>query len=257
MTDLSILLPPLCGLARQAGAAILDVYKGDFEVSRKSDDSPVTEADLRAEAVILDGLRRLTPDIPILSEESSTAPRLVEGGAFWLVDPLDGTKEFVKRNGEFTVNIGLAMDGKPVLGVIYAPVIDRLFSGMPGRATVEDNGRPPRPILCRRPPGGGLVVLTSRSHHDSVRFNGFIRRFTVAEVRPSGSSLKFAMVAAGEADLYPRFGPTMEWDTAAGHALIAAAGGCVTQANGEPLRYGKPGFQNPSVVAWGAPAPFA
>jgi 3'(2'), 5'-bisphosphate nucleotidase len=251
----SSFLPPLTALTRWAGAAIMEVYGSDFAVNNKDDASPVTEADLRAEAIILDGLRRLTPDIPIVSEEAAAdgATYDVSAGTFWLVDPLDGTKEFVKRNGEFTVNIGLIVDGVPVVGVLFAPVLDRLFAAAPGQATVEDHGAPPRPIACRPVPEDGMVVLSSRSHRDPSTFDAFISRFKVAEQRHSGSSLKFALVAAGEADIYPRFGRTMEWDTAASHAILNAAGGCMTLADGSPLTYGKPGFENPSVIAWGTP----
>jgi len=233
----------------------MEVYGSDFAVNAKDDASPVTEADLRAEAIILDGLRRLTPEIPIVSEEAAAggATYDVSAGTFWLVDPLDGTKEFVKRNGEFTVNIGLILDGVPVVGVLFAPVLDRLFAACPGHATVEERGAPPRPIACRPVPEDGMVVLSSRSHRDPSTFDAFISRFKVAEQRHSGSSLKFALVAAGEADIYPRFGRTMEWDTAAGHAILNAAGGCMTLADGSPLTYGKPGFENPSVIAWGTP----
>jgi 3'(2'), 5'-bisphosphate nucleotidase len=255
--DYEALLAPLRALARQAGEAILEIYASDFAVNAKDDRSPVTEADLRAERIILAGLRVLTPEIPTVSEEAAAEGERtdVSGGTFWLVDPLDGTKEFVKRNGEFTVNIGLVVDGVPVAGVLFAPVPNRLFAASPGAATVEDGGAPPRPIACRPPPRDGLIVLSSRSHKDPTAFDAFMRPFTVADTRHTGSSLKFALVAAGEADLYPRFGRTMEWDTAAGHAILNAAGGCLTLPDGTPLTYGKPDFGNPSVVAWGTPAP--
>ena len=251
MYDLASLLPPLRALARQAGAAILDVYGSDFAVTAKEDRSPVTEADLRSEHILVAGLRTLTPDIPVVSEEAAAEGVVVDvsGGRFWLVDPLDGTREFVKRNGEFTVNIGLVAEGRPQLGVLFAPVPDRLFAAVPGQATVEDGGAPPRPISCRPWPAEGIVVLGSRSHRDSGEFDGFIAGFRVAEVRRSGSALKYGLVAAGEADLYPRFGRTMEWDTAAGHAIVAAAGGCLTLPDGRPLAYGKPGFGNPHFIA--------
>ncbi len=257
MIDLHAMLPALKSLARDAGRAILDVYRGDFAVTRKDDASPVTEADLRAEAIILAGLGKIAPDIPVVSEEAMSAGAEVDvsGGRFWLVDPLDGTKEFVKRNGEFTVNIGLIWEGRPRLGVLYAPVLDRLFAATPEGATLEENGEPPRRIACRRTPGRGLTVLSSRSHRDPAQFDSFVQPFHVAEIRHSGSSLKFALIAAGEADLYPRFGRTMEWDTAAAHAILDAAGGCLSLPDGRPLTYGKPGFANPSVVAWGTPTP--
>lgn len=251
------ILPAVKVLAREAGKAILDVYESDFAVSRKEDASPVTEADIRAEAVILPGLRRIAPKIPVVSEEAVAAGAQVDvsGGRFWLVDPLDGTKEFVKRNGEFTVNIALVWDGQPRLGVLFAPVLDRLFAAIPGQAWVEERGALPRPIHCRVPPDAGLTVLSSRSHRDAEQFDEFIRPFSVAETRHSGSSLKFALIAAGEADLYPRFGPTMEWDIAAGHAILVAAGGCLRLPDGGPIAYGKPGLLNPPFVAWGTAQP--
>jgi 3'(2'), 5'-bisphosphate nucleotidase len=257
VTDFASLLPPLGALARNAGRAILDVYRQQFVVNRKEDESPVTEADLRSEAIILEGLRQLIPDIPVVSEEAAAAGTMVDvsRGRFWLVDPLDGTKEFVKKNGEFTVNIGLIWDGRPCLGILFAPVSDRLFSAVPGQAWEERESASPHLIRCRVPPAEGLCVLSSRSHRNPEMFDAFLRPFPVADVRHSGSSLKFALIAAGEADLYPRFGPTMEWDTAAGHAILAAAGGCLTQPDGSPFVYGKPGFSNPPFVAWSTPLP--
>ncbi len=257
MIDYCQMLPAIKSLVRDAGRAVLEVYASDFAVSRKDDASPVTQADLRAEAIILAGLRRFAPDIPVVSEEAMAAGAEVDvsGRCFFLVDPLDGTKEFVKRNGEFTVNVGLIWNGEPRLGVLYAPVPDRLFAATPQGATVEEQGRPPRPIACRTPPSQGLTVLSSRSHRDPAQFDAFIRPFPVAEIRNSGSSLKFALIAAGEADLYPRFGTTMEWDMAAAHAILNAAGGCLSLPDGTPLTYGKPKFANPSFVAWGRPVP--
>jgi 3'(2'), 5'-bisphosphate nucleotidase len=257
VSDLHRLLPPLRALVRQAAAAILAVYRGDFGVTVKQDASPVTAADLAAERIILAGLGLLAPDIPAVSEEATASGRQVDVGAgrFWLVDPLDGTKEFVKRNGEFTINIALVEDGTPVLGVLYAPVADRLFAALPGEATVEEGGRPPRRIACRQPPPGGLTVLSSRSHRNPAAFDAFVRPYAVAVVHRLGSSLKFGLIATGEADLYPRFGRTMEWDTAAGHAILRAAGGCLTSLDGAPLTYGKSGFANPPFVAWGTREP--
>jgi len=257
MTDIPKLMPELRALARRAGVAILEVYHGDFAVTRKDDSSPVTEADLRSERIIVEGLRRLTPDIPVISEEEASAGITPEQhGRFWLVDPLDGTREFVKRNGQFTVNIGLIDAGRPTAGILYAPVLDRLYAAAGGKATLEEAGEPPRAIACRKPPEGGLVVLASASHRDAELFDKFIERFAVAEIRHSGSALKYGILAAGEADLYPRFGRTMEWDTAAGHAIIDAAGGCITLPDGTPLEYGKPDYANPTHVAWSTPRPY-
>ena len=246
------LLAPVEALARQAGAVILHVYAGDFAVQHKADASPVTAADEQAEAVIVPGLRALTPGWPVVAEEAQSRGSGACGGpTFWLVDPLDGTREFVQRNGEFTVNIALVVDGEPVLGVVYLPVPDRLYAGVCGRgAWVQDSaGR--RTIACRLPPAQGLTVASSRAHGDESALGAFLQGQPVAQRLAAGSSLKFGLLAEGRADLYPRFGRTMEWDTAAGHAVLAAAGGSVCDLQGQPLRYGKPGFENPHFVARG------
>lgn len=248
----SALLEHLLPVARAAGDAILEVYATDFEVRDKSDESPVTEADERAETVILPALARLTPDVPVVSEEAVAAGNVPRVGArFWLVDPLDGTKEFIKRNGEFTVNIALIENGEPVLGVVLAPALGRLYAGASndGAFMEDDAGR--HRIECRSVPAAGLTVVASRSHGDTQALDRFLAGREVAAQTNAGSSLKFCLVAAGEADLYPRFGRTMEWDTAAGHAVLAAAGGRVTALDGPDLRYGKPGFENPHFVAQG------
>jgi 3'(2'), 5'-bisphosphate nucleotidase len=257
MTCYSSLLPELRAIARAAGAAILEVYRKDFAVTAKDDNSPVTEADVAAERVILAGLRALTPDIPVIAEEEAAAGRVpAHRERFWLVDPLDGTKEFIKKNGQFTVNIGLIENGAPVAGVLSVPVTERIYAAADGAATLTIGEGEPRPIHCRRPSPAGLVVLASASHRDAAAFDQFIARFPVAEIKRAGSALKYAILAEGEADLYPRFGRTMEWDTAAGHAILNAAGGCLTRVDGTPLTYGKPGFDNPAVLAWGTPAPY-
>lgn len=246
------LLERLLPIARAAGAATLEVYATDFAVYEKANESPVTDADHRAEAIILPALAELTPRIPVVSEEAASAgdiPAIDE--RFWLVDPLDGTKEFIKRNGEFTVNIALIERHEPVLGVVLAPALDRLYAGAVGDgAYVEDKGGR-RPIACRPVPAAGLTVVASRSHGDAEAMERFLAGRKVAAQASAGSSLKFCLVAAGEADLYPRLGRTMEWDTAAGHAVLAAAGGRVTTLDGADLRYGKPGFANPHFVAQG------
>jgi 3'(2'), 5'-bisphosphate nucleotidase len=247
------LLDELARIARRAGATILEVYRSDFQARAKDDASPVTEADERAEAVIVAALRQLTPDVPVVAEEAVAAGQVpAVGDEFWLVDPLDGTKEFIGRNGEFTVNIALVQHGVPVAGVVYAPALDRLFAGAAGTPAWTEQGGQRRPLRVRTAPGQGLTVVGSRSHGDAVALEGFLAGRGVAELRPAGSSLKFCLVAAGEADLYPRLGRTMEWDIAAGHAVVAAAGGCVECLDGAPLRYGKPGFENPHFVARGA-----
>ena len=253
--DRKSLLEALLPEVRAAGEVILEIYATDFAVRGKEDASPVTLADERAEVVLTKALARITPDIPVVAEEAVAAGRIPEVGAvFWLVDPLDGTKEFISRNGEFTVNVALIENGRPTLGVVLAPALGRLFAGAEGHgAFVEDAndkcGR--RRISCRVPPAQGLTVVASRSHGDATALDAFLAGRKVAELRNAGSSLKLCLVAAGEADLYPRLGRTMEWDIAAGDAVLRAAGGVVTTLNGETLRYGKPIFENPHFVAKG------
>ena len=239
-------------IARQAGDLILAVYETDFAVRGKSDASPVTEADEKAEALIVPALEALAPGVPVVAEEAVAAGKIPTVGEwFWLVDPLDGTKEFISRNGEFTVNIALVQDGVPVLGVVLAPALGRMFAGVKGQgAWVEDrDGR--KPIRCRAVPAAGLTVVASRSHGDAAALDSFLSGRKVAAQTNAGSSLKLCLVAAAEADLYPRLGRTMEWDIAAGHAVLLAAGGSVTDLQGAPLRYGKPGFDNPHFAAAG------
>ncbi|MGE5547904.1 MAG: 3'(2'),5'-bisphosphate nucleotidase CysQ [Solirubrobacterales bacterium] len=245
------LIAALEDVARQAGAIILDIYNSDFAVERKGDDSPVTEADRRAEAVILPRLAELTPAIPVVAEEEAAAGRIPQiGDTFWLVDPLDGTKEFVKRNGEFTVNIGLISGGVPVAGVVYAPVLDLMWSGADRTATKVGADGVRHPIACRPVPATGAVVLDSRSHRAPAELEEFVARLPGATVDFAGSSLKFCRVAEGSADFYPRFGPTCEWDVAAGHAVLAAAGGEVVTLDERPFPYGKaPRFLNPGFLA--------
>lgn len=248
----NILLETLIPLARQAGKLVMDVYATDFAVRGKDDASPVTEADERAEAVILAGLAALTPEIPVVAEEAVAAGKLPEvGERFWLVDPLDGTKEFIRRNGEFTVNIALIEAGQPVLGVVLAPALGRLYGGAVGVGAFVDDERGRRSIRCRVPPTEGITVVASRSHGDAAALDAFLAGRKVAKQVSAGSSLKLCLVAAGEADLYPRLGRTMEWDIAAGHAVLAAAGGRVTEIDGRPMVYAKPDFANPHFVAWG------
>lgn len=261
LPELTSLATPLRGLVLEAGARILEIYDSAHEVRQKADTSPVTDADEEGERIILAGLRELTPDIPIVAEESVAAGETpdVSGGTFWLVDPLDGTKEFISRNGEFTVNIALIRDGAPILGVVYAPAIGRLFIGWGNQASAETqeiNGdwEAPRPIKVRQPPEQGLTAVASRSHRDEAT-EDFISGLNVAEIKSAGSSLKLCLVAAGEADIYPRFGPTMEWDIGAGHAVLAAAGGLIVTDEGAPFVYNKPEFRNPGFVAYGGLRP--
>jgi len=242
-------------LAYAAGEAIMAVYRTDFDSSRKDDGSPVTLADTAAEAVILPGLRDLTPDIPVVSEEEHSAgdgPESV-GQRFWLVDPLDGTREFLKRNDEFTVNIGLVENNVPVLGVLYAPALDLMYAGTgTGGATLMEGGKDERPIACRVPPEDGLDVLVSRSHSIGGKVDQYLADENIRNRIPQGSALKFGRLAEGVADIYPRFGPTCEWDTAAGHAIVLAAGGSLTRIDGGRFDYGKkPKYLNPGFVAFG------
>lgn len=257
MIEVGALLPEIDAAAKEAGAAILDVYRTDFDIEWKSDMSPVTKADVDAEAVILDTLRRLTPDIPVIAEEEASAGRLPKvGERFWLVDPLDGTREFLNRNDEFTVNIALVEDRRPTLGVVHAPALGLTFAGAgPGSATRQEGETPAQAISVRMPPAEGLTIVASRRHDTGKERELFLQNYEVAERISCGSSLKFCRVACGDADIYPRFGPTMEWDTAAGHAVLDAAGGCVTTTAGDPFDYRKPDFENPGFLAWGGLRP--
>ncbi len=243
-------------LALEAGEAILEVYNGpDFEVRGKADASPVTEADERADALIAAGLRAAFPEIPVVTEEQA-GTHLLKAETFFLVDPLDGTKEFIQRRGDFTVNIALIQSGVPTRGVVYAPAIGRLFyTAADGRSVEEAAPHAPgavgalSPLEVSEPDPEALVVVASKSHRDQAT-DDYIARYAVADFRSAGSSLKFCLVAAGEADLYPRLGRTMEWDTAAGQAVLLGAGGHVVRFDShEPLAYGKPGFENPFFIA--------
>jgi len=238
-------------LALQAGEKILEVYaRDDFGVRSKSDDSPVTEADEAADALISAGLRAAFPEIALVTEEQSESHSL-RAERFFIVDPLDGTKEFVHRRGDFTVNIALVEDGVPVLGVVYAPAKKRLFYTDASGQTVEestDGGL--KPLRVATPDNEALIVVASKSHRDAA-LEAYIARFQVADSAAAGSSLKFCLLAAGEADLYPRLGRTMEWDTAAGHAVLRGAGGHVVRFDDHtPLSYGKPLYENPFFIAY-------
>ena len=259
-------------IALRAGEAILAVYNSDFAVDRKEDTSPVTEADRRAEVLILEAIRReVTDAFPIVAEEEMAegAMTQINAGPFWLVDPLDGTKEFIKRQGEFTVNIALIENGRPQLGVVHAPAIGSTYWGSRHGAFATTGGARPWRIACRPMPEKGLVAVASKSHRDrdanphseanpkshrNPELEAFLAWFDLAESISSGSSIKFCLVAAGRADLYPRTGRTMEWDTAAGHAVVQFAGGSVTDMANRELTYGKPGFENPHFIVRGAPS---
>ncbi|WP_299327016.1 3'(2'),5'-bisphosphate nucleotidase CysQ [Parasphingopyxis sp.] len=253
-------------LALKGGAAIDAIYQTDFDAEAKGDGSPVTAADKEAEAVIEAGLKAAQPDIPILAEEAASEGRIPElGNRFFLVDPLDGTREFVSRNGEFTVNIALIDHGRPISGVVYAPAIKKLYYGASGEGAFYQEiapGQPrteaerPHEIEARSVFHKNLIAVASRSHR-SPETEALLDKIGVKDFTPAGSSLKFCLVAQGSADVYPRLGRTMEWDTGAGQAVLEAAGGRVMMLDGEtetgPLTYNKSerGFDNPHFIAWG------
>jgi 3'(2'), 5'-bisphosphate nucleotidase len=256
------LLEIIIAAALEAGGAAHEIFRGDHQLAHKKDDSPVTAADHAAEAIILKRLGAHLAHIPIVAEEEAAAGRVpVIGSTFFLVDPLDGTREFIAHRPEFTVNIALIHNGAPTLGVVYAPAMGELFGGdvagghaFRAAAAAGNSAGARVPIHVRRAPPGGLTVVASRSH-PSPAMSEYLAGYEVAETVSIGSSLKFCLVAHGRADLYPRLGHTMEWDTAAGHAVLLAAGGAVIAADGRPLRYGKPGFSNPQFVAAGSVVP--
>ncbi len=240
-------------IALRAGAAIMEIYGRDFAVESKADASPVTEADKAAEEIIVTALRELTPDIPVVAEEEVSAGHQPEVGAgpFWLVDPLDGTREFISRNGDFTVNIALIRGGAPVLGTVYVPAKEETYTAAgPGAVSRRRGKGTAEAISARAPAGDGLVAMVSRSHA-SPETDDYLTEFNIKERVDAGSSLKFCRLAEGAADIYPRLGRTMEWDTAAGHAVLACAGGSVSRLDGSPLQYGKNGFENPHFIARG------
>ncbi len=253
---MSPLLQLMVDAALEAGAEIERIYGAGCAAETKADGSPVTEADHRAEAIILAALGGAYPDIPVIAEEEACAGRIPAIGArFFLVDPLDGTRGFVARNGEFTVNIALVEHGVAVAGVIYAPDLHLLYYGEAGEGAwrCRDSGAHD-PICTRLAPAAGLTAIASRTTADATAAR--LAHLPIAAFTPSSSSLKFCLLAEGSADVYPRYGRTMEWDTAAGQAILEAVGGRVMalDADGEagPLRYGKPGFENPHFIAWGA-----
>jgi 3'(2'), 5'-bisphosphate nucleotidase len=255
------LMEPLTDLVVQAGVAILGVNRKAMNVQGKLDGSPVTEADLAADRIIADGLARLVPDVPSLSEERVHEAKPPFRGSFFLIDPLDGTKEFVNGRGEFTVNLALVTHGTPLLGIIGAPAIGWLWRGIVGRGAerlrLNEAGKAPPEAIHSRPlpePGKPWVAAVSRSHGDP-RTEAFIDSRPGAVREKLGSAVKFGSVAEGRADIYPRLGPTSEWDVAAGYAVVTAAGGKVTDEAGRPLRFGErtEGFIVPSFIAWGDP----
>jgi 3'(2'), 5'-bisphosphate nucleotidase len=244
----------LLDVTRKAGDLTMDIYQTDFEIYSKKDESPVTEADRRAEAVITPVLKDLAPDIPVVAEEAFSAGDCPEvaGKKFWLVDPVDGTKQFIKKQDEFTVNIALVDEtGRPIFGVVHAPALDRMFWGsLEHGAFVQEKDGSINQINVRTAPNDGIVAVVSRSHK-TPEVDEYLKDFTVAEEVSSGSSIKFCLVAEGLADVYPRFGPTMEWDTAAGHAVVLGAGGSVSTPEGDEFKYAKDGFKNGYFIAKG------
>jgi len=250
--DDDALLALAASLAVEAGEAILTVRARGFAVHNKDDHSPVTEADHAAEAIIAAGLRGATPDIPVIAEEEIAGGRIADATPqFWLVDPLDGTREFTTGGNDFAVNIGLVRNGRVVLGVVGIPAADELFAGIVGRGAWKRSAGSQKPISARLVPPDGVTVLASHHHGDAARLDAFLKQHRVAKVINFGSSLKFCRLAEGIADLYPRFGRTMEWDTCAPQAVLEAAGGHVRTVDGAPLRYGKPGWDNPHFICTG------
>ncbi len=244
-------------LALEAGDCIMEIYNSDdFEVRSKSDQSPVTEADEAADALISAGLRAAFPDVLLVTEEQS-ASHSGQADRFLIVDPLDGTKEFVQRRGDFTVNIAYVENGTPIRGIVYAPAKGRLFYTDASGASVEETGAlaldqtgEMQPIRVSEPNNDALFVVASKSHRDAAT-DDYISKYATADMKSAGSSLKFCLVATGEADLYPRVGRTMEWDTAAGHAVLAGAGGHVVRFDDHSkLTYGKPSYENPFFIAY-------
>ena len=272
MTELNFaaLTDALLPAVLEAGRVEMAYYHAGVDVHSKADASPVTAADQEAEIILIRALAAAAPSITVVAEESSAVGHVAQiGSSFFLVDPLDGTKEFIKKNGDFTINVGLVTNGRPVYGLVYAPAMDQLYVTIgPGHA-VETRIAPSSTVRSlnecqmtrlhtRTPPAGGLTALESRSHR-SAATEDFLKSLPVSEVRAAGSSIKFCLIARGEADLYPRIGPTCEWDTAAAHAVLEAAGGTVLQVDGNPLAYGKAAdkYLNPHFVAWGRTPPEA
>lgn len=247
------ILDQVVSLSVEAGNAIMEIYNGPaFQVTHKDDKSPLTAADLASHHTIVKGLEQLTPEWPVLSEESESTPYETRRGwgVFWLVDPLDGTKEFLKRNGEFTVNIALIEGDTPILGVVYAPASGKMYFAARGVGAFKQENGETLPIRVQRGPGGTTRVIVSRSHGtDETEL--YIKQYGECQFVPMGSSLKFCLVAEGVADVYPRSGPTMEWDTAAAHCIVEQAGGTVSAADGARLVYNKMSLLNPGFLASG------
>ncbi|MGR3616899.1 MAG: 3'(2'),5'-bisphosphate nucleotidase CysQ [Paracoccaceae bacterium] len=255
--DYNDLIPVIRTLAIEAGHKIMEIYESDdFDVKVKSDDSPVTEADEAADAIISAGLRTAFPDVMLVTEEQAES-HTSQGDTFLIVDPLDGTKEFINRRGDFTVNIALVEKGVPTRGVVYAPARQRMFFTQADGVAVEETGAfdvqnvgNMQPIRVAESDNNALMIVASKSHRDAAT-DTYISKYKVKDSKSAGSSLKFCLVATGEADLYPRVGRTMEWDTAAGHAVLLGAGGQVVRFDDHiPLAYGKEGYANPFFIAY-------
>lgn len=248
MTDL---VRDLTAPVLKAGDVIMEFHQRGVRARTKSDGSPVSEADEAAEAILLAALGDLVPDIPVVSEENAASHAIDPPAMFFLVDPIDGTREFLRAdgNGAFTVNIGLVIDGRPAFGIVHAPALDRFFAGIVGRGAWETSGGETREIKVRAVPEDGPLAVASRSHRDP-QTNGWLDSHGITKLISTGSSVKFGLLAAGEADVYPRFGPTMEWDTAAGEAVLLAAGGRVACLDGTDFTYGKPAFRNTPFIAY-------
>jgi len=261
MMDLLDLARKLIPVVRDAGEIELKYYRDGAEVQDKSDGSPVTLADQEAEKLITERLKIIAPDIPIVGEEAVEAGSIpdISSGTYFLVDPLDGTKEFITGGGDFTVNIALMINHQPVMGIIFAPVSDALYYAGDGKAYQVIKGGPEKPLGVRNIPATGLTVVASKRHGDPEKIEEFLRGRKVETTVNRSSSLKFCVIAAGEADVYPRLGPTSEWDTAAGDAILRAAGGNVVTLDGQPLRYGKADkrFLNPEFVGYATDEAFS
>ena len=239
--------------ARDAGNEIMKIYAKSIEIDYKEDGSPVTLADKVAEVIILEKLKQVAPEITVISEENVRSHKLSATKQFFLIDPLDGTKEFLKQDGlgSFTVNIGLIENGTPTLGVVFAPALDRMFFASTLTGAFENSNSLVKPITIRSIPSSGAVAVASISHSDELT-NNWLNENNIKKTTSIGSSLKFCLVACGEADVYPRFGPTMEWDTAAGDAVLRSAGGDVLLPNGNPFSYGKSNYRNSAFIAHGS-----
>jgi len=248
------LLSDIITLARQASAKILEVYHSDFSAHLKADKTPVTAADLASQEILVKGLRQLTPDLPIVSEESVATPfaERKQWQKYWLIDPLDGTKEFLEKNGEFTINIALIKNHQPVLGVLFAPVLDCCYFAARGEGAFKQEGNNAPQVIHAKPYQGGKITIASSRRHGMEKLQNFLQQFEEYAVINSGSALKFGLIAEGKADIYLRLGPTSEWDTAAGQCILEAVGGAVLDLSGEPFRYNmKESLINPEFLAVG------